>query len=251
MISRRAPAPSVALHQREHQRAETHRDRADAGVVHGARHGGVARLLGRDQRHDDRGRGDRQVEEEDRSPGDVLGEEAADHGPIASATAETPAQVPIAFPRSCAGKALVMIDSVAGNIKAAPMPWIARLPTSAAVGGASPAVAEAPAKKTTPNEEGPAAAEDVAEPAARDQQHGEGERVGVDGPFERRQRRSEVLLNRGQRDVHDRVVEHDHEQRETHRAERPPLAVPSVTARRRVISDRPSSGSSGRSPAGP
>jgi hypothetical protein len=35
----------------------------------------------------------------------------------------------------------------------------------------------------------------------------------------------QVALDRGQRDVHDRVVEHDHEQREAHRAERPPAAV--------------------------
>ena len=38
-------------------------------------------------------------------------------GPIASARAETPAQVPIALPRSSAGKALVMIERVAGIIQ--------------------------------------------------------------------------------------------------------------------------------------
>ena len=35
----------------------------------------------------------------------------------------------------------------------------------------------------------------------------------------------QVALDRRQRDVHDGVVEHDHEQREAHRSERPPLAV--------------------------
>ena len=43
-------------------------------------------------------------------------------GPIASASAETPAHVPIACPRSWGGNVFVMIDSVAGIISAAPMP---------------------------------------------------------------------------------------------------------------------------------
>jgi hypothetical protein len=43
-------------------------------------------------------------------------------GPSASASAETPAHVPIALPRSCAGNAFVMIDRVAGIMNAAPMP---------------------------------------------------------------------------------------------------------------------------------
>ena len=51
-------------------------------------------------------------------------------GPIESASAETPAQVPIALPRSAAGKALVTIESVAGIISAAPMPWTTRLAIS-------------------------------------------------------------------------------------------------------------------------
>ena len=72
-------------------------------------------------------------------------------GPIASAIAETPAQVPIAFPRSCGGNALEMIERVAGIMNAAPIPWIAREATSAPSLGARPMVAEASAKTTTPN----------------------------------------------------------------------------------------------------
>src|ERR671926_1669524 len=47
-------------------------------------------------------------------------------GPMASASALTPAQVPMARPRSCGGKALAMIDSVAGIMNAGPTPWAAR-----------------------------------------------------------------------------------------------------------------------------
>jgi hypothetical protein len=49
---------------------------------------------------------------------------------MASASALTPAHVPIALPRSCAGKALVMIDSVAGIMNAAPSPCATRPATS-------------------------------------------------------------------------------------------------------------------------
>jgi hypothetical protein len=51
-------------------------------------------------------------------------------GPIASASALTPAHVPIALPRSCGGNALAMIDSVAGIMNAAPTPCTARHATS-------------------------------------------------------------------------------------------------------------------------
>ena len=71
-------------------------------------------------------------------------------GPIASASAETPAQVPIALPRSAAGKALVTIDSVAGIIRAPPIPWTTRLATRAVVSGARPAVADEIENRITP-----------------------------------------------------------------------------------------------------
>ena len=47
-------------------------------------------------------------------------------GPIASASAETPAQIPIAVPRCRGGKVTVMIESVAGFISAAPTPCTTR-----------------------------------------------------------------------------------------------------------------------------
>ena len=71
-------------------------------------------------------------------------------GPIESASAETPAQVPIAFPRSLAGKVWVTIDSVAGIINAAPIPCTAREAISISELTARPAVAEVSAKMTTP-----------------------------------------------------------------------------------------------------
>ena len=47
-------------------------------------------------------------------------------GPIASARADTPAQMPIAVPRCRGGNVAVMIESVAGLISAAPIPCTTR-----------------------------------------------------------------------------------------------------------------------------
>ena len=118
--------------------------------------------------------------------------------------------------RSWAGNALEMIDERCGHHERG-----ADALDDAA--GDEPGVARGEADRRAREPEGddaeqehPAAAEDVAQPAAGDQQHGEGQGVRVDGPLERREARVEVALDRGQRDVHDRVVEHDHEQREAH-----------------------------------
>ena len=63
-------------------------------------------------------------------------------------TPAVPAHTPIARPRSCGGKTLVMIDSVAGMISAPPMPMNARVAIS---WSAEPANAEAsePRPKST------------------------------------------------------------------------------------------------------
>ena len=61
------------------------------------------------------------------------------------------------------------------------------------------------------DDEHPAAAEDVAEPAAEQQQAAEGERVGVHHPRQAAPAEAEVGLDVGQRDVHDGAVEHDHQ----------------------------------------
>ena len=86
----------------------------------------------------------------------------------------TPAHVPIARPRSCGGKAFEMIESVAGIMNAAPTPCTARPPTSQASLCEKPMKALDRPKTHDAEEEHPAAAEDVAEAAARDEEDGEG-----------------------------------------------------------------------------
>ena len=69
-------------------------------------------------------------------------------------------------------------------------------------------------------DEHPAAAEQVAEAAAEQQQAAEGEGVGVDDPREVRVAEPEVGLDVGQRDVDDGAVEHDHQLRAADDGER-------------------------------
>jgi len=71
-------------------------------------------------------------------------------GPIASAIAETPAQMPIAIPRCRGGKVAVMIESVAGFISAAPMPCTVRAPISTSGPLARPQASDEAVKMTSP-----------------------------------------------------------------------------------------------------
>ena len=71
-------------------------------------------------------------------------------GPSASATAETPTQMPIAVPRSRGGKVAVMIESVAGFIIAAPTPWTARAAISVSPFAARPQASDESVKTTRP-----------------------------------------------------------------------------------------------------
>ncbi len=71
-------------------------------------------------------------------------------GPMASASAEMPAQMPIAVPSSLRGKAATMIDSVSGFISAPPTPWPARNATSHSAVGASAQAADMPVKIARP-----------------------------------------------------------------------------------------------------
>ncbi len=71
-------------------------------------------------------------------------------GPIARAIAETPAQMPIAVPRSRAGKVAEMIESVEGIISAAPMPWTARAAISSAAPEESPQASDESVKTARP-----------------------------------------------------------------------------------------------------
>ena len=76
-----------------------------------------------------------------------------------------------------------------------------------------------------PAQEQPPVAEQVAEPAAQQQEAAEGQQVGVHDPRERFLGEAEIGANRGQRDVHDRRVEHDHQVAQAEDVEREPACA--------------------------
>ena len=95
-----------------------------------------------------------------------------------------PAQTPIARPRSRAGKTLVMTASVVGWTAAPPMPMTARQPISSIGLSLKAASTEPTAKIAQPDQQHPLAADAVTEHAPGEQQAGEHEDVGVDGPLQ-------------------------------------------------------------------
>jgi hypothetical protein len=71
-------------------------------------------------------------------------------GPSASASPETPAQMPMAFARSLGGKVTVRIDREPGMSSAAPTPWMARKEMSCPVDWARPHANEASVNTARP-----------------------------------------------------------------------------------------------------
>ncbi len=119
-----------------------------------------------------------------------------------------------------------MIDSVAGFISAAPAPWTIRARDQHAPRcWRGPQASDAGGEDDDPDDEDQAPAVRVGELAADQHQRGERQRVAGDDPLERREVGAEIALDRRQRDVHDGVVEHDHEEAERHGGERPPLPL--------------------------
>ena len=72
------------------------------------------------------------------------------NGPIAVATADSPDQAPIAWPRSAGRNDASMIARLPGVSSAPPTPCTARAPISSAALGATPQTSEATANHTTP-----------------------------------------------------------------------------------------------------
>ena len=133
------------------------------------------------------------------------------------------AQTPSAFARSVpSAKVVEMIASAAGEMNAAPRPCSARPPISIPLGDGEAVEQRRDGEDDEAEEEEPLAAEEVAGAAAEQQEAAEHERVGVHDPLQVRLAEAEIVLDRRQRDVHDRRVEDDHELREADQDEDEP-----------------------------
>ena len=133
---------------------------------------------------------------------------------MARASADVPAQMPIAVPRWCGGNVAAMIESVAGFISAAPDALEDARGDQLVARPREAAPQRRRREDRDADDEDQPAAVRVCDLSADEHQRREGQRVAGDDPLELGEVGPEVPLDRRQRDVHDRVVEHDHEETE-------------------------------------
>ena len=188
------------------------------------RRGGVARLGHEEAPGQQRGGDERQVDEEHEAPVAVLDEPAAGHGADHDAEAADGGPDP--------DRLAALVRGEHGGEDGERRRHDERAADAHQRAGQDEHVrragerreARAEAEDEQAEGERLLAAEAVAERAGGEQGGGEDEHVGVDDPLQLRCTRVEVLLQRGERDVEDRVVEPDHEQGEAEDDQRPPAA---------------------------
>ena len=174
-------------------------------------------------------------------------------GPSATPRPVIPVHTPTAAALSLASvKVLVRMANVAGKIRAAARPIRQRATISTCVLPESPAKAENPAKRHQPDLEGALAPVPVAQAPPHQQQRREDEGVSVDDPLQVAGRRMELLADRGEGDVDDRVVDKREENAQAQDGEyRPPPGMHPVGAGWRCPSPQPGPGRAGQQrPAG-
>src|SRR4029079_2086642 len=219
------PPVGIGLDEREREREEADARGEKPGKVESLVLGRVTRLVDDEARHDDREDPDRYVDEEDPAPADVLGDEPAreraDRKGHRGASCPDADRHPALPWRERGGD-----DREGGGVH------------ERGAGSLDDAGADQPAgarRETAeerrdredhePDDEDPPPPEHVGEFAAGQHEDAERERVAVEDPLELGDADAQVALDRRQRHVHDRVVEHDHEQAEGDRSQRPPLPV--------------------------
>ena len=106
---------------------------------------------------------------------------------------------------------MTMMARITEACRAAPTPWTGRAATSVVELSAAPQSSEASVNRATPTRNTRLRPIRIAEPAGQQQEAAERDEEGVDDPGQVALGEVEVALNRRQRDVHDRGVEHDHE----------------------------------------
>ena len=144
--------------------------------------------------------------------------------PAVPPTPPIPPQTPSARLRSGPGSNVVSTsDSAVGAMTAAPAPCRTRAPTSTAGSIADPQTTDATVKIAMPDQEHPAAAEQIGDPAPEQQEPAERHEVGAEHPLHVAGRERELVGDRRERHVHDRAVEDDDEERRAEHRQGPGL----------------------------
>ena len=137
---------------------------------------------------------DREVDEEDPVPVEGVREDAAERDADAAAAGGDEPEDAHRLARSAGSvKRVMMSESATADTIAPPTPCTARAATRTSWVG-EPAGERREREQRDADEEQPPVAEEVAEPAAEQQEAAEGEQVGVHDPRERRLREAEVFL---------------------------------------------------------
>ena len=120
---------------------------------------------------------------------------------------------------------MTIIPRITAEVIAPPTPWTKRARDEHLLALRQAAEQRGDREHAEAGQEDALAAEEVAEAPGEQEQAAEGDQVGVDDPGEARLREAEVVLDRGQRDVHDGDVEDDHQHPRAEHVEGDP-AVP-------------------------
>ena len=201
----------MTLRDREHEQGEPAGDEHRAERIERL-HGRITALTEQHGRECERGHRDRDVDEEDPLPRERIrehaaeqdargGTEAADRAP----DAEGDVPLPAFGERRHQDRERGGRDR--GRAEALDRPGA----DQRGLRPGEPAEQRAEGEDHEPGHEDAAASEDVRRAAAEQQEAAEHERVGGDHPLQVRLRDVEIQLDRGECDVHDRDVEHDHE----------------------------------------
>ena len=214
------------LHDRVHGGHQRDRDQDGAEPVDAVLEAHAPVLGDEHPAEGHRGQADGEVDEEDPVPAQRLGERAA--GQQAERAARDGGEhVGAHRPRAVVGRgnSVTMMARITEACMAAPMPWTKRAAMRKPWLGAAPQRTEATVKTHEPGKEHALAAEQVAEAAGEQQEAAEGDEEGVDDPGQVALAEVQVALDRRQRHVHDRGVEHDHELGQADNHEGHPPAV--------------------------
>ena len=138
----------------------------------------------------------------------------------------TKLKTPIALARSAVSVKMVMMsESATTETIAPPKPCTARADDQELLRAGQSTGGRGGGEEADADEEQPAAAVEVAEAPAEQQEAAEGEQVGVHHPGERRVGEAEIALDRRQGDIDDRRVEDDQHVTEAEHVKRQPSPV--------------------------
>ncbi len=207
----REPLPLSALRDAEHEEHEPRRDeRCARDVV--ALSVRVPALREQDRGERETGDADGDVDEEDPLPGEEVGEDPAheDAGRGAEAADRPPgAERDVALFPLTEGRGQDRERRGGDRGRAQPLERPGR--DQRLVTPCEPAEQRADREDDEAAHEDASAPEDVGEPAAEQEEPSEDQGIGADHPLQVFLREAEIRLDRRQRDIHDRDVEHHHE----------------------------------------